>query len=312
VPAATDDVTINDGSVEIQGVRSASTVTPDATTNIDLKGTSNISAFLTIGNGFTNTGKVGLSSDSNNGGVYADLNINGGDFNNQGNLNLNENSASLASQTRRVTANVRNTGTVEIEPNVQAWLDKGTGTFENQSTVNIGNNSSLQFGYLSTFQQTSGVVNNNGSFVMNGDTLDFDGGHFTGNNLYLASSTLDIALGATGTLAADFSGVSKLIGSVKAVQILNLNATSNTSSFVTSAVGLANDGVINLNSDSNNTGVFADFNVTAGTFNNRNKLNLNRNSTLLASQTRRVTANGERSRNLTMPLCSDLLIFQAS
>ena len=193
--------------------------------------------------GFTNNGMINLNSDST---LDVALAVDG-ILHNANTIQFGGTSTS-ASTLRRLSANLVNEGTLQVNQN--ANLTRTNGVYDNHGTVNIVANKTLEFAStFGTFNQNAGTVNNQGSFVFSNDILNFNGGSFTGNAIALESSTLNIGVGSTGEGTFDMSGVGNYSGDLAADQTLNLRPGV-TNSTLTATSGFTNHGVINIDSDS--------------------------------------------------------------
>ncbi|MEO8351802.1 MAG: PEP-CTERM sorting domain-containing protein [Chthoniobacteraceae bacterium] len=101
-------------------------------------------------------------------------------------------------------------------------------------------------------QNAGGVLNNDGAFLMSGNTFNYNGGNITGNPIMLENSTLVIAPGSTGT--ADFilqssgGGTGTYSGNLAPAQTLTLRGSDSSQSFVSVANGFSNFSTITLDS----------------------------------------------------------------
>ncbi len=235
-------------------------------------------AFLTVNNGFTNFGSISINSNS---GLDSGLGVASGTLINGGTINF-AGSSTLGSTNRRLGANLINNGTVNV--NQDGHLAKTSGTYTNNNIFNI--NAVLDFeATFGTFNQDGGTVNNSGSFVFSSDTLNFNGGNFTGNAVTLDNSTLNIGVGSTGTGTFNMTRVGNYSGDLAANQVINiLDGIANTS--VNATADFTNNGIINLNSNS-----LLDVQLfRSGTITNANIINFGGTSTSTATK-RRINAD---------------------
>ena len=252
---------------------------PNATLNIGPNGLSNSS--LTINSGFNNLGSIQLNSDNTG---DANLTVTTGTITNSGFIGFGGTSTS-SSTLRRLSADIVNNGTISVTQDAQ--FNRNGGILSNHNSLNISSGKTLSFGSsVATLNQEAGTVNNNGVFVFSGDTLNFNGGSFSGNAIELLNSTLNIGGGSTGAGIFNYRGIGSFSGNVAASQTINVltNGTSNTQA--TSTSDIINEGVINLNSDTS-----GDVNlIRNGTLTNNSTINFGGTSTS-SSTLRRITAD---------------------
>ncbi|MEM7452821.1 MAG: hypothetical protein AAF456_00570 [Planctomycetota bacterium] len=197
---------------------------------------------ITATSDFDNNGTINLDSDNG----FDVLLTRDGSITNNATINFGGTSDDGVTL-RRLSADVTNNGTVNVNQNGR--LTRNGGTFNNDGTVNIATDRFLDFeSATGTFVQDSGSVNNLGSFNFLGDTLNFNGGNFSGNAVSLNNSTLNIGAGSTGTGEFNMTGLGNYSGDLAAAQTLNINpGTGNTT--ITAADDFTNNGTINLDSD---------------------------------------------------------------
>ena len=219
---------------------------------------------LVVDNGFTNQGTISIDSDST---LDAALSINSGALTNNGALNFGGSSESSATF-RRLAANLTNQGIVNVSRDAE--FSRVNGTYTNLGTFNIASTADLDFGSSTgVFNQDGGTLNNQGQFILSGDTFNFNGGSLSGNAITLNNSTLNIGNGSTGAGTFNVTSTSSFSGDLAASQTLNIvEVAQNTS--VTSTNGFSNFGTINLTSDSTlDVGFSSD-----GTVTNHGQINL--------------------------------------
>lgn len=200
---------------------------------------------LTVDSGVTNQGVIELNS---NNAFDVTLTINNGSFINHGTVTFGG-TATGSSTIRSLQADLINHGTLNVFQD--AFLNRNNTNTSNNGTINIAAGKTLSFGgATATFHQISGTINNNGSFLFESDTLNFNGGTITGNAVQLNNSRLDI--GATGTGAAmfDMTGTSTFEGTLVSGQTLSLLGNSGNTT-VTATEDILNQSTINLLSDTN-------------------------------------------------------------
>ena len=168
--------------------------------------------------------------------------------------------------TRTVSANLTNNGVVNL--NAGTTFFKNSGTYTNNSTINIPAVSSLTISGLSqVFNQEAGTLAIDGALSMSSNAiLNFNGGIISGTPV-LTSSTLNIGAGGTSAAAFLMRGTGKLSGDISVGQrvvvqsgVIGANAT------LTAATGFTNSGDITLESTLNPWS--SRLNVTSGTLTN--------------------------------------------
>ncbi len=221
-----------------------------AAQTLTLLGTDLKAATITAGNGFSNFGTISLDSAGTQGAFFT---ISNGSLTNTAGGEIVLRTGSGTNVDRALRADVINDGMFTVEADVNAILDKQLGVFTNNNTVNIAGTATVTFGMGSTFTQNAGgVLNNNGTFEMAGDTFNYNGGNITGNPIMFMNNTLNIAPGSTG--AGDFifqsfsGGASTLSGDLAAAQTLTIRGNDNSPGQVNVAAGFSNFSTITLDS----------------------------------------------------------------
>ena len=242
-----------------------------STQKLFVRGVPNLSTTLAAADGFTNDGTIDLESTGNG---FARLTVTNGALVNNGTINL---LSGGTTQLRSLQANLINNGTVNITTN-DARFDRTDGVATNNNAFNIESGANLTFGTRSVFNQDAGVLDNQGSFTMVGDTFNFNGGAITGNDPVLNASTLNNAT----TSAAQFVmlGNSSYSGNLASTQGLIIRGVSGLSATLTSANGFINNGTIILDSTGNG---FAKLTVTNGTLINNATINLDQSRSIFTS-----------------------------
>ena len=163
-----------------------------------VQSTGNATATLTAAAAFTNAGTLTLQTFDNGGA--SNLVVSSGTLTNAATGVINVKVGNGGG--RVISADLTNNGTVNF--NSDANLSKPSGVFLNNATTNIAAEADLTFGAASVFTQGAGTlaINATGSFVMDSDTFNFNGGTVTGTPI-LSDSALTI--GAESTGAATFS-----------------------------------------------------------------------------------------------------------
>lgn len=206
-----------------------------------LAGTSNTVTTATAD--FTNHGTINLDSSS----LLDTTLVRDGTITNEGTIGFGGTSGATTTE-RRLNADVVNNGTVNISQD--GHLNRNNGVFTNHGNVNIDSGKVLDFETATgTFNQNSGTVDNQGAFNFVSDTLNFNGGQFTGNAVNLESSTLNIGATSTGAGEFDMTRAGSYSGNLASAQTLNIrDGSANTVTTATS--DFTNQGTINLDSDS--------------------------------------------------------------
>ncbi|MEL7500594.1 MAG: hypothetical protein AAFN77_23580, partial [Planctomycetota bacterium] len=245
--------------------------------NLDATSTANTSA--TVVADFTNFSTINLTSDFDGRDVAL---IRAGSFTNATNGVINFNGTSTAATTDRNLQidSFVNDGTVNIDQDTR--FNRGNGTYTNNNNINVASGKSLTFGVNNTFNQDAGTFDNQGTFGFDNDTLNFNGGNFTGNDIQLNSSTLNNL--ATGTATFNMTGGNLYQGDLNVGQFLNLDATAAGSTSATAVADFTNFSTINLTSDFDARDVSL---TRAGSFTNAAGAIINFNGTSTATTTDR-------------------------
>ena len=201
------------------------------------------SAFFTVNDDFTINGTLELTSDDN---VFSVLRREGTITNAaSGIINMNGNSSTVQ---RFLRADLFvNNGTVNVDGSSQ--FDETDGVFTNNASVVVADGATLSFGSSNVFNQDAGTFNNQGGFLFASDTLNFNGGSFTGNPVQLSNSTLNNDTTGTGTF--DLFGANSYRGDLDPNQFLNLRSNSTASQFTLASADFTNRSIINIESNDN-------------------------------------------------------------
>lgn len=247
----------------------------DAGHVIRVRGELNNSATLSTSSALTNDGVLVLTSISNGSAGIAGAEV----LTNNNQLTLQAGGAAQ----RLLTVPLVNNGVLDIEPGVQASLNRSGTTYLNSGVFN--NQGTVDFGSAATFTQLGGTLQNAGSFAMSGDTFHYGGGSITGNPLLLTSSTLHIAPGATGTAKFDLFGSCTITGDTASGQVVRAIGTLNVNTSISAANGFTNGGELVLTSISNGAALLV---VASGALANNGTFDMTNNG---GNNVRFVTAN---------------------
>ena len=135
-----------------------------------------------------------------------------------------------------------NHGVVNVDQ--PAFFDQTDGIYSNHGAIHIASGKTLEFGTNNVFNQNAGTLDNQGTFAFDNDTLNFNGGNFTGNPVELANSTLNN--NTTGTGVFNLTKTNTYSGDVDPGQTLNLLSTGNSAQTTTVTTDLVNRGTINM------------------------------------------------------------------
>jgi len=218
-------------------------------------------ATLTAANGFTNSGTLTLENLSSTGA--SNLVVTSGTLTNAAGGVINSNIGTGGART--LSADVINNGTVNF--NFGTTLTKTNGTFTNNSQVNIAANMALEFGGNAFFTQSSGklTIDPTGAFVMDGDTLNFNGGSISSTPI-LFNSTLNIGSTSTGAGTFSMRRGSSINGNIAPAQTVLIQSEGGNTATLTAANGFTNSGTLTLENLSS-TGA-SNLVVTSGTLTN--------------------------------------------
>ncbi|XAM00515.1 PEP-CTERM sorting domain-containing protein [Phycisphaeraceae bacterium D3-23] len=145
-----------------------------------------------------------------------------------------------------------NDGTFNVEDQADFVFNRTAGVFTNNAQVSIAAGGEVDFGSNNVFTQAAGNLDNQGDFLMVGDTFNFDGGTITGNALTLQSSALNIGVGSFG--AGSFhmtSGSGVLTGDIAAAQTVTILGIPGLSASVAGMSDIQVDGTLALDNTGN-------------------------------------------------------------
>ncbi len=243
--------------------RRASTISGNiaAAQTVLVQSSGNAGATLTAANSFTNSGTIALQTLDNAGD--SNLTVTAGTLTNAntGVINVNTGSGGY----HYIDANITNNGTVNF--NADGALSKTNGLFTNNSQVNIADGADVVFGVTVSFTQSAGklAINGSGTFVMDSDTFNFNGGTITGVPV-LSDSMLAIGPSSTGAGTVSFRRASSLSGNIAAGQTLLVQSTGNAGATLTASTDFTNSGTITLQTLDNSGD--SNLTVSAGTLTN--------------------------------------------
>jgi len=217
---------------------------------------------LDANDGFTNSGTITLTSQSDSHG--ATLFIGSGTLTNNAGGIINVNTGDGGS--RALTASLANNGTINVNTDVS--LNRTGAVYANNATFNVAAGGAVTVGgNTPTFTQAGGTLDNQGTFLLSGSTgrFDFTGGHITGSAVVLDYCELNIS--ATGGGAFDLRRNIDYSGDLADGQSLTLRGTASLGTSRLSADnGFSNSGVITLTSDTASYG--ASLEIGTGTLTN--------------------------------------------
>jgi hypothetical protein len=236
-----------------------------ASQRIDLFATGNFNSTLSAGSGFTSRGVINLNSTA---ATTATLGVSGTFTNEAGGVvNVEPGSGGLRFLTM---TELVNRGTINLKADTS--FNQSSGVLTNEGTLNINPGVQLSFTGPGTqeFNQNAGTLNNSGAFTLVGEIFNLNGGATSGADLYIQNGTFNNNNASVG-FGADFVGAVAYAGDLGASQRIDLFATGNFNSTLSAGSGFTSRGVINLNSTAATTatlGVSGTFtNETGGTLN---------------------------------------------
>lgn len=261
-----------DVTVEVNGTCTLDTDVPVGATLIIKGNSSQGSATLTSATGFENAGRIVLTD--NNGSYYSKLSVTDGVVTNAATGLIDILPGSNGN--RYLDASVVNLGTWNVDTDLD--LTRSGASYENTSTVVIATGVELEVaGGDQTFHQAGGLLQIDGTFVVDGDgsgeTFRYTGGSITGTpQLYSAEVEFGPAL-TRGAATVQVFETGKLLSDVPAAITLIIQGGSNGgTATLNSAAGFTNDGLIRLTT--NNYSYGSVLNVASGTFLNRGLLQM--------------------------------------
>ena len=229
---------------------------------------SNLTGTLNVGASGTNNGTILLQDNSPNGNLTARLSVdNGFTLTNAAGGTITTVADGSAAGFRQLAGDFVNDGTINVNENSQ--FTSGVGVTNNgQITVASGKTFDSFQGGNQVFNLNAGNVDVDGVFIVSQDTVNFNGGTITGNGLSLNSqSDLTIAAAATGEASFNIRGNVDMTGDLAADQTVRIQGVNTTSATLTTLADFTNDGLILLE-DASTNGTFtanATLLVNAGT-----------------------------------------------
>lgn len=198
-------------------------------------------ATLTAAASFSNSGVISLENVTSSG--LSNLVVSKGSLTNAASGVINSNAGTGGGRT--INADVINDGAINF--NVSTSLIKVNGVLTNNSQVSIAKGAQLDFGGTNTFTQAGGklTIADDGSFVMNSDTFNFNSGTVIGIPALFDSA---LVIGPSSTGAATFSTrrSSTLSGDIAAAQKVLVQSDGGNTATLTAAKGFSNFGVLTL------------------------------------------------------------------
>jgi hypothetical protein len=220
----------------------------DIGATLTIGATPSSSSFMAIGSDFTINGTLNMTSNVTGVGVTL---TNSGTVTNAVGASVNFNGTSNVVRNFNV-GEFLSDGIVNVDGNTRFGTTNTVVT--NNNAINIASGATLDFGNNATFNQDDGTLDNQGTFAFSNDTLNFNGGNFTGNAIELFSSTLNNNSTGTGVfnLTGSFNFYS---GDLVAGQELNLLATPSFTHGTTATADFTNFSTLNMTSNAAGIGV---------------------------------------------------------
>ena len=157
---------------------------------LNVRGGQSSNARLMAINGFTNEGTIVLETSTSS--FQSNLQVTNGTLTNTGTISINVGTGGA----RTFTANLLNNGNVYI--NTNTTFNQSSGIYTNNGSFNIASGRSLSISGLGqTFNQTNGTLTVDGVFSCNSMTFNYAGGFIAGDGFLDCSNT---NLSATGTI----------------------------------------------------------------------------------------------------------------
>jgi fibronectin-binding autotransporter adhesin len=208
---------------------------------IDVFANGSFNTVLNAGAGFTSRGTINLFSSSS---TFSTLSVNGTFTNDAGGI-LNVQLGSGGG--RFITTNeLINRGTINVDAN--ASFNQTSGILTNEGSLNIAPGITLNFSGSGTlaFNHNAGTINNNGSLDSSGESFNFNGGTIAGNFVNIIGGSLHIvSLGAGGF---NVNGLVNFSGAVASAQRIDVIGTGSFNSTLHAPAGFSNGGTMNLTS----------------------------------------------------------------
>lgn len=210
---------------------------------------------LNVTDGLINSGTIRI--ESADGGYTSALSSSNGTLTNLGLIRT----VAGTGGARTISGNLENRGTLDI-----AYNATFSGTLTNDGDLQIAAGQNLALGGVLT--QSSGAIRGTGSLVLNGATLNYNGGTVTELTPLLINSTLNFGIGTDPATFVITGGSSRAGGTIAAAQSLSVrgqNAGGHTT--LTIPAGLTNNGTLRL--ESIEGGYTSRLSVTGGALTNR-------------------------------------------
>lgn len=205
----------------------------------------------------TNNGVIELSSAG--GGYSNTLTLASGTITNNGTLRTIPGSGG----TKALQSNLVNNGTLDLGGSTA--FNKNGGVYTNNGVVNITAGTSMN-SLSQTFNQDEGEINVTGSFTVDANTFNFNGGDITGIP-FMYNTVLNTTSSGSGTI--NLLGNSTITGTVGVNKGVNVFA-SGLNTNVTSPSGFVNAGTMTMNTAGG--GYVSSVSVTSGVFLNSGTL----------------------------------------
>jgi RHS repeat-associated protein len=201
-------------------------------------------AVLTVSSGFTNAGKITLTSNHDT--RFEELTLSSGVLTNTGTIEVDQ---SPPNNEHIIDASINNVGTISIQDGAH---NTPGNTITNTGTFNVA--AGVTFGSQGTFNQNGGTINADGVFSVNhvgasapsGAVLAFNSGAVTGNVLVTNSALINGTGNPTGTLTLE--SVDTMAGDVAPGETLIIHANLDNAN-LTANSSFTNAGKIILRSD---------------------------------------------------------------
>ncbi len=207
--------------------------------HVDVIGTGAFNSILNVAPAFTNEGVVNLTSTAATNSSINDF----GGFNNIGALN----SQPGAGGARTITAfSLQNTGAINV--NANTTFDSPNSVTNTTGAFNTAPAATATFvgGGVMTFTHAGGTLDNLGAVFLNGERFEYTGGVMSGNDVQILNGQLHIS--GAGPGGFDVIGTNALTGTIAAGQHVDALATGAFNTTMSAALGMSNNGVLNLTS----------------------------------------------------------------
>ena len=226
-------------TVRISGIESVTALVIDPTATLAIRPPYNTTAALTVAGESVNAGAIVL--DQTDRYSSAALTISGETLTNTGSLTTAHGSADCCAGGRSISGTIVNSGVVSV-----AWGTTYAGSLSNSGSVTVASGQTLTFTAGSTFTQAAGSVHVDGAMAINGSTLAFTGGSFTGNAPNVGAGTVAFSGAAPRSGEVRAHGANTLTGDVPSGVTVRLRTGYQETSTLSVPASITNAGALIL------------------------------------------------------------------